>query len=170
MTTTSSKSTPLSLRGLQAHGILMSWSLIVVGLILLMSLPDFDPGGFRGSWFGTVLVGLWGSALLVWALGMVRRNAARMGLRSLIAIAAALALTFGACPWVPIPYSVLIALAASSVWMLVEAWRYLGRPNADAQAYRGPLYRLLLCGGGMMMLAYSSRVLALLAARLLKLI
>jgi len=74
MTTTSSESTPLSQRRWQPHEILMSWSLIVIGLILLMSLPDFDPGGFRGSWFGTVLMGLWGSALLVWALGIARRG------------------------------------------------------------------------------------------------
>jgi len=95
-----------------------------------------------------------------------------MGFRSLIAIAAALSLslTFGACPWVPLFCSHAIALAALSAWMLVEAWRYLGRSQADAPAYRGAFCPLLLCGGGLMMLAYSSRLLALVAADLLKLV
>jgi hypothetical protein len=41
------------------------------GLIALMSMPVFDPGTFRGGWFGTVIMCLWGWALFVWAIGVI---------------------------------------------------------------------------------------------------
>jgi hypothetical protein len=168
--TTTSRDTPLA-NDLtkRPRVILTAWGLSIVGLIALMSLPDFDPGGSRGSWFGTMLVTLWGGALVVWALGLVRRHARMIGFKVAILLLAGLALVFGGLPWPTTIWTIAIALAGSAASMLIEAWRFMGRPNTDAPAYRGPICRLVLCTGGMMMLAHSSRMLFGLAAVSLKL-
>jgi hypothetical protein len=156
--------------GHRSRWIIVCGLLVVCGLAFLMSLPAFDPGSARGSWFGTIVMGLWGLGLLIVALGLVRRNAARIGFKTLIAGAAALALIFGALPGLPMRHSTLLAGAAVSVWMLYEAWRYLGLSEADSPPYRGSLCRLALCAGGSLGLAHFGRVLIYIAAHWLHLV
>jgi hypothetical protein len=154
----------------RSRWILVLWPPVVFGLAFLMSLPAFDPTSYRGSWLRTIVVGLWATALLIGALGLARRNAARIGFKTLIAGAAVLALIFGALPGLPMQYAVLAACATASAWMLYEAWSYLGLSEGESPPYRGIKCRLALCAGGSLGLAQFGRVLTYIALYRLHLI
>ncbi len=44
-------------------GKLMFLTSVLCGLVTLISMPAFDPGHYRGAWFGLVIMGLWAWAL-----------------------------------------------------------------------------------------------------------
>ena len=122
---------------------------VLCGLVALMSIPAFNPGHFRGSWFGMTIMGLWGWALFVWVIGLLRRQKSRLPARTYFFATVALALMFGACPWLPVPFSIRLGFAVISVVMIHEAWHGDGQP----MAFRGRLSRTVLGSAGLLGLA-----------------
>ena len=128
-------------------------TVVLCGLIALMLIPVFNPGHFRGAWFGMVIMGLWSWALVVWAIGAIRKNGSRLRARTFFLATIALALMFGACPWLPVPYSVQLGFAAISAAMIREAWHQVDQPHRPHIEFRGKLSRIVLSSAGLLGLA-----------------
>jgi len=129
---------------------------VLCGLVALMSIPEFNPGHFRGSSFGTGIIGLWALALFVWAIGAVRRNDSRLRPRTLFLAIIAPAVMVSACPWLPVPYSMYslqFVFAAISAAMVREAWHDDGQRDRLHTAFRGRVSRIVLGSAGLLGLA-----------------
>jgi hypothetical protein len=134
-------------------GRLMLWALVLCGLVALMSTPVFNPGHFRGSWFGLTIMGLWAWALFVWVIGVLRKHKSRPPARIFLFASVALALMFGACPWLPVPHSIRLGFAVISAVMIHEA----GHGDDQPMAFRGRLSRTVLGSAGLLGLAVALR-------------
>jgi hypothetical protein len=128
-------------------------AMVLCGLVGLMFLPTFNPGHFRGGWFGMGIIVLWGWALFLWAVGKIRKNGSRLRASTCFLAVVALALMFGACPWLPVPYSIQLGFTAISAAMIHEAWHDVGQPNRLRLEFRGRLSRTVLTSAGLLGLA-----------------
>jgi hypothetical protein len=123
------------------------------GLVALISIPAFDPGHFRGAWFGMVNMGLWSWALFAWAIGLFRKNGSRLRATTALLLIAALALMFGACPWLHAQLSMRLGFAVISAAMVHEAWHDWGQPDRPSTTPRGRFSRIVLSSAGLLGLA-----------------
>ena len=122
-------------RGLSALLWVMASALFFVGLSLLMTYPRFDPGSATGSGFGISLMMAWAGGLMVWALGMVKREGSQIW--TLVGGLATLAISFGAIPGFGPPRSIQLGFLAISCVMVVESLLHRPRSERLAPAYRG---------------------------------
>ncbi len=122
-------------------------------LIAFMSIPVFDPGSADGSVFGMIGMALWGGGLLVWALGLAKQAGPSLRIRTVLLASALLAVTFGALPWLPPPYSIQVGMTAISAVMAFEGMRPQGDDARPAMPWRGGKCRLLLSLAGLFGLA-----------------
>lgn len=143
-------------RTLSIRGLLILVAVVAtVGLLAtLMMRPEFDPGSVRGGTYGTIAMVLCGVGLLVWALGLVRRAGSNLKFRTILAGFTVMAVSFGAIPWLPMPYSIQVGAAVISAVMVCEGFRMPGRP---APAWRGVASRALLGLAGLVGMAMIAR-------------
>jgi hypothetical protein len=127
--------------------------LILGVLVALMSIPEFDPGSVKGGVFGMIVMALWGGGLLIWALGLAKQSGARLRIRTVLLAFGVLAVTFGAFPWLPLPYSIQVGMGAISAVMAYEGQRHQGDDGRPTMAWRGGKSRLLLSLAGLFGLA-----------------
>jgi hypothetical protein len=137
---------------------------VIAGLIALMcGVPPLDPGRAEGRYFGTFLAFAWWLGLMVWALGIVRRQGSRFTVRTLVVLSAMVAAFLGLCRILPPTIPVMFGAAGFSAMMLYEAHR----PGVDASIgtgpFRGRVGRAVMLVGGLLFVAHFARILGLTA-------
>ena len=129
-------------------------SALILGIfVALMSIPGFDPGSVDGSFFGMIVMAVWGGGLVIWALGLAGPLGRGIRVRSALLAIGVLAVTFGAIPWLPLPYSLQVGMGVVSGVMAYEGQRPRGDDGRPAIPWRGGKSRLLLSVAGLLGLA-----------------
>jgi hypothetical protein len=117
-----------------------------------------DPGSVPGRYFALAMILVWALGLVALILGVTRRHKSRFEPRRPIILGTAGVAYFGVCQFVSPVIPTMIVAGSLAGMMLYAAQHFNHDRTAKSPAFRGPLSRIIMATGGLLVLAHAVRV------------